>query len=227
MQYRPPRSPTGNPPLPFGCNPGVTKDALPRRLSPDNPGAAGSRRGFTLIEMLIAMIIIGILAAITVPRLDTSKGRAKAAALRLGTTLLAVQREAIGKQHQMVVMIDPAGRRLRILDDSTNDGTWNNNERVRSVEIGDGIAFGRPANVTARLFGSAAVSFTNVEPTTGLPAIVFYRNGSTQEYGGLYISSPKALSGATSEGIWAVEITRATGRAEWYNWNGTSWKRGF
>jgi hypothetical protein len=127
----------------------------------------------------------------------------------------------------MVVIIDTAGRRLRIVDDSTNDGIWNNNERIRSLEISDGIQFGRPAGVTARPFGSSALSFANIEPTTGLPAIIFYRNGSTQEYGGIYISSPKALSGATKEGIWAVEITRATGRAEWYNWNGSSWKRGF
>ncbi len=196
-----------------------------RRL--DHARTTPVRRGFTLIEMLIAMVIIGLLAAIMIPRIDTAKGRAKAAVLRLGTTLLAVQREAIGKQHQMVVMIDTAGRRLRILDDSTNDGTWNNGERVRSVEIGDGIAFGRPAGVAARPFGSAAVTFTNVEPTTGLPAIVFFRNGSTREYGGLYISSPKALAGATTEGVWAVEITRATGRAEWYNWNGSAWTRGF
>ena len=227
MQHRPPRSRTGNPPLPFGCTPRLMQGALPSRSSPGRRGAAGARRGFTLIEMLLVMIIIGILATIMVPRLDTSKGRAKAAALRLGTTLLAVQREAIGKQHQMVVMVDTVGRRLRILDDSTNDGIWNNSERVRSMEIGDGIAFGRPAGVSARPFGGSAVAFTTVEPTTGLPAIVFYRNGSTQEYGGLYLSSPKALSGATSEGIWAVEITRATGRAEWYNWNGTGWKRGF
>ncbi len=192
-----------------------------------NSAPAGDRDGFTVIEMLIAMIIIGILAAMMIPRLDTSKIRAKAAALRLGTTLLAVQREAIGKQHQMVVMIDTAGRRMRILDDSTNDGTWNNGERVRSVEIADGIKFGRPASVTARPFGNSPINFTNVEPTTGLPAIIFYRNGSTQEYGGIYISSPKAMSGGTKEGIWAIEITRATGRAEWYNWNGSSWKRGF
>ncbi len=196
-----------------------------RFLDSRMPGYA--RDGFSLIEMLVAMIIIGLLSAIVIPRLDTSKTRAKAAALRVGATLLAVQREAIGKQHDMVVMIDTAGRRLRILDDSTNDGIWNNNERVRSVEIADGIQFGRPAGVTARPFGSNPVNFTTVEPTTGLPAMVFYRNGSAKEYGGLYISSPKAMSGGTKEGVFALELSRATGRAEWYNWNGSAWKRGF
>ena len=200
---------------------------MARERFPSSPMPARGRCGFSLIEVLIVMIIISIISAIVIPRLDTSKTRAKAAALRVGAVLLSVQREAIGKQHNMVVMIDTAGRRLRILDDSTNDGTLNNNERVRSVEIGDGIRFGRPASVAARPFGSNPVNFTTVEPTTGLPAIVFYRNGSAREYGGLYISSPKALSGGTKEGIFALELSRATGRAEWYNWNGSAWKRGF
>jgi type II secretory pathway pseudopilin PulG len=177
--------------------------------------------------MLIVLIIMALFAAIAAPKIDYSKTRAKAAAQRLGTTLLAMQREAISRQHNIVVVIDTAHLRIRIIDDSTNDGTWNNNERVRSVEIGEGIRFGRPAGVTARPFGGNPVNFTTIEPTTGLPAIVFYRNGSADEYGGVYISSAKAMTGTTKSGIWALELTRATGRAEWYNWNGAAWKRGF
>jgi hypothetical protein len=161
------------------------------------------------------------------PRVDFSRIRAKAAVQRVGTTLLAVQREAISRQHNIVVVIDTAQRRLRIVDDSTNDGTWNNNERVRSVEIGEVIRFGLPSGVTARPFGSGAISFTTVEPTTGLPAMIFYRNGSAAEYGGIYIRAPRTRAGTGPGSVWALELTRATGRAEWYNWTGASWKRGF
>jgi prepilin-type N-terminal cleavage/methylation domain-containing protein len=193
-------------------------------LSRESPAGAS---GYSLPEMLIVLVIICLCAAIAAPQIDFSKIRAKAAAQRLGTTLLALQREAITRQHNIVVVIDTANRRVRVVDDSTNDGIWNNNERVRSVEIGEGIRFTRPSGVTARPFGANGINFTTIEPTTGLPAIVFYRNGSAAEYGGVYISTPQAMAGASRSGIWALELTRATGRAEWYNWNGSGWKRGF
>lgn len=198
-------------------------------------GSGGPRRnfrsvnGFTLAEVMMTVAILGLTASIAGPRLNLSRLRSKAAIQSVGTTLLALQRAAIAAQHDIVVMVDVPGRALRILDDSTNDLTINHGERVRVVPLGDEIVLGRPSAVTPRDFGSAPVSFTTTERSTGLPAIVFYRNGSAREYGGFYVSTVLAMRGAPGHDseTWAMSISRASGRAEWVRWNGTAWVRGF
>lgn len=57
------------------------------------------RSGFTLIELLIVVVIIGVLAAIAIPKFQSTKGKANAATLKSDLRNLATSQEAYFYEH--------------------------------------------------------------------------------------------------------------------------------
>jgi len=135
-----------------------------RWMFPDTgPRESCARRsafGFTLIEMLIVLVVIGLVVGLAAPKIDVIKFRVQSAMQGVGMTMLAVERQAITQQHDVIVMFDVPNNLIRIHDDANNNGIVDPGERVRGMPLGEGIVFGHPSSVTPRPMGIAAVSFT-------------------------------------------------------------------
>lgn len=192
---------------------------------PRETWARRSAFGFTLIEMLIVLVIIGLVVGLAAPKIDVTKFRIQSAMQGVGMTMLAVERQAITQQHDVIVMFDVPNNLMRIHDDANNNGIVDPGERLRGMPLGEGIIFGR-AGVTPRPMGGAAVNFTKV--VAGLPAVVFHRDGSASEAGGFYLTSNRAATGGTHlDDTRSIEIERATGRALWFKYGSGGWLEAF
>jgi prepilin-type N-terminal cleavage/methylation domain-containing protein len=183
--------------------------------------------GFTLVEMLIVITMIGIMTGIALWRVDIARYQVNGDIQSIGTTLIASQREAIAKQHNVIVVFDTAANRLRVIWDANNNGQYDDGEHQRMVFLGDRVQFGL-GTAPAMPIGPDAINFTQTEVSTGLPAVTFYRNGSASEAGGAYITSRRSIGDPKyANDNRAMRVERATGRAEWWHYDGTTWQRGF
>ncbi len=186
-----------------------------------------TRVGVTLVEMMVVIGLIGLMAAIVAPRIDFEHYQIEGGMQAASTTLMAAQREAVAKQHDVVVMFDAANSSLRILYDLNNNGQVDPSERIRVLQLDTQVRFGLAGGTALPQLGTSAVTFTRL--ISGLPSVVFHRNGSASQAGGFYLTSARAAAGVArhQRDTRALELYRATGRPEWWRYNGTTWTRGF
>jgi len=178
--------------------------------------------GFTLIEAVMVMVLVGLLAAIAVPRLDFSRMRVNGSVRVVAGLLALAQRSAITLQNNVNVVFNTDTQQITIHEDTNNNNVIDIGEHTRSYPVGEGVVFGRGGAPT-RLYGADKVSFTR--RLNGMPELTFLRDGSASEAGGLYLTTTRAARSATPQDARSVEVVHATGRAERYRYDGSAWKR--
>ena len=183
-------------------------------------------RGFSATELVLVIVVMGIMASIALTKIDLARMEANSAVQVLSTSMVAAQREAITKQHDIILTFDAATRVVRMVWDVNSNGAINAGERTRAIALDGRIGFAL-GGAPARAFGSDAINFDR--DIGGRPALIFHRNGSASGIGGFYLTSTRAMADGVKykSDTRAVEIVRATGRTEWFRYTGTAWKRGF
>ena len=196
-------------------------------MSTTRPIRSTLRSGVTLLELLIVLTVVSVITGIAVWKIDIARYQINGDQQVVGTAFISAQRQAIAKQHNVIVIFDAGNHLMRIVSDSNNNGQMDAGENVRSISLGDRVRYGI-GSATPMSWGASDISFTLTEGSTGLPAVTFYRNGSASETRGVYLASTRAIADpAYVKDVRAIHVERATGRAEWWHYDGSTWLRGF
>jgi len=190
-----------------------------RRMTEGNGRRAA---GFTLIEALIVITIIGIVAGFGIPRLSTARYKADAAARLVRMQMQLAQRNAITRQSNQVVNFDLTNNKVIIVQDYNNNDTLDVNDRQIGRHLEEGTKFVRPTwagpdGVTP----SAAVTGTSLNTFGGLQGVIFRRDGSASTDAMIYVTNRDAVKTEYR----AIQLTQGTGKTDMYKWNGTTWIR--
>lgn len=180
------------------------------------------RDAFTIIETIIVLLIIAMVSAIGLPRVDFFKYRSDAAAVQLRSLLMQAQRDAIVRQHDLIVSIDTAGGRLILSYDQNNDGNIISTERIRIQSLPEQNRFRSPPTAvgTPGLNDYGPIRARTIRTMSGYPSVVFRRDGSVSSALELYTTSARE----TPTDFRVTTVVEATGRTAILRYTGSAWK---
>lgn len=188
------------------------------RRTPNRNG----RSAFTLAELMIVVAISGIMIALAIPRIDTTKYKADAIAQIIRTTLQNASRTAVTRQHDMIVSFDTVSERIRTHWDANNDGLVSAGppaERVTYRGLDNGILFTDPSvNGVSGTAIHSPITGSAVVTVGGMPTITFHRDGSVSSDAEIYVS----IAARGPKWYRALVLTQATGRVDWYRLNAST-----
>ena len=173
-------------------------------------------QGYSIGELLWVIVILGIIAALALPRLDWIRYRINAEARNVTLQLAYAQRLAVSLQHNVLVTVDHANRRLTVDEDANNDGLYGSNERRRVIQLQDGVNFE----------SNGVASLPSPSPSNELTRITYRRDGSADQTGVVYLNTLRGGALGNNNDARALEIVRSTGRAFWYRYTSAGWAKG-
>jgi prepilin-type N-terminal cleavage/methylation domain-containing protein len=175
------------------------------------------RIGFTLLELIIVLVIMGVVGGMAIPHLRPSGYRADAAAQQIRSVVQTAQRTSLTRQYDVIVSVDTIKFGLRIAEDANNDGIIEAGEWKFWRPEGDFNRFAVPSVGVNGVVTTSVVGST-LKTVDGYPSIIFHRDGSASSDAEIYV-----VSSYKGRADWrAITISRSTSRTELYRLSGNS-----
>ena len=179
-----------------------------------------SRSGFSMIELVVVLVIMGVFAGLAIPKVNAGRSRADAAAQQVRSVFLTAQRTSLTRQYDVIVSFDTAKSAVRIGEDTDNNGKIIGVEWKFWRSIGDGkfmippVASDNTTKPTASIVGT----FRSVDL---MPSVVFHRDGSASTDAEIYVGTIFK----NQKPDWRmVTLARPTGRSDMFRLaNGKTW----
>jgi prepilin-type N-terminal cleavage/methylation domain-containing protein len=174
------------------------------------------RPAFTLLELMVVLVLAGVMMAVALPRIDTSKYKADAVVQIVRTTMQAASRTAVTQQHDVIVSFDTVGQRIRVVNDLNNNGTVEPGERFSFRGLDQGVLFADPSVIgVSGTSISSPITGATISTLDAMPTITFHRDGSVSSDAEIYVS----IRAHGPNMYRALLLAQATGRCDWYRLN--------
>lgn len=172
------------------------------------------RRGFTLIETMLVLAMMGVLAMIVVPRIDTAAWRLRSAVVEVSGLMRSARQKAIRQQHDVILEFEPETSSIRIHENTDSDpaGVVGDSEREHRRPLPEAIDY---------FEGGPALNGRKGHPGSFEDSrIVFHPNGAVSESGVLYLAPVNSEELPAVRALW---IDRASGGVRVYRFDGSQW----
>ncbi len=179
-----------------------------------------NRRGYSIIEFILVLVLLSIVAGMAIPKLSFLRYRQDAAGRYVQRTLITAQQISMRQPTNVLVIMDYAASRLRIVEDTNANGSADAAERMQSWKLPEGAKFAIPGTTVD---GATAYYATGsgITSLTAGPTLTFYPSGSASGNAFIYLG---VTSGRT-DALRAIEFTGSTARTRLWRYLNGGWRR--
>ena len=189
------------------------------RRSPSARALLPRRGGFTLLEIMVTMTIVGVMLGIAFIKLDPRRNQADAGVQVLRTVLEQAMRNSVQRQYNIMVSFDIPNNRVRYVEDINNNNMVDPGERVLWKPLENNVRYGIPAALVSGSSTAAEVIGGNLRTVDGYPTVIARRSGALSTDLQVYITT---LRGGNPD-FRAIVVAQPTGRVETFTYGGGTW----